>query len=709
MPAFNFNITGSQTVEAEVLTNTLPPQTLLPAPVPSRTPSHDVHAWRTQEQIRRSKLAHPPKNIPMQRPSMIASAPMRPSRDVPTPIRESRVVVQKRPILCPPKPHTMPDKKLWHNDAGLFLGRSFRACFSPAGELFTVGKVYRIQTEGSTQLVPARAHGHAADPMITGSENRAAAGSQGEGAYRVEVIPMVGRLFHSRSYIEQLKLHENAFSNSPMDFKSLMNAARRYAELSKTQTDCNGSRQQGHAVWTLLHALNERDERSVMEKLSEWLEISLREAPSTKYSRFSSVDKAFVHLTSREVLDACESIWNEDSSLALLIAQIGQHTSLAHDMAKQVEWLENYGEKFKSKSFELDPESNKILQMYRLLSGNVDTLLEKMRDQIRENEDGSLKLPGGKLLDWKRGFALYLWYACADPELVKVPPEGMPGSCPEDMRTHSRMGCFHDAWQNGHNNRNILKHFSVRGAFLHFMSQLSTKNAIHVPIVSHPFPAYLEDSSSAPIQQAQVLRNLWGQRRMLQREIPQMPPDVVRNVDRCVQFEPGTGLVTPYERPLQADSPKQVFLQSDWPVDICFHLLHLLHMRDCGQDTSLAKILCTETHSREAMDYELAWHLYQVVVQTVRPHPFSPPGAPPDARHASYQGRLIAERRMQFGSRETHVRTVRGIRGRVLFAPSHGGCGISFFTARSICCPHCIAADALKTKRGRGGARWGLG
>lgn len=60
----------------------------------------------------------------------------------------------------------------------------------------------------------------------------------------------------------------------------------------------------------------------------------------------------------------------KDFALAVLLSQAAEDTSLPEDMQAQVEWLE------KQYTSKVDDESAKLLQIYRLLAGQVDEVLE---------------------------------------------------------------------------------------------------------------------------------------------------------------------------------------------------------------------------------------------------------------------------------------------------------------------------------------------
>ena len=75
-------------------------------------------------------------------------------------------------------------------------------------------------------------------------------------------------------------------------------------------------------------------------------------------------------MAGKQIDEACRVAREEckDFALAVLLSQAGEDTSLPEDMQEQVSWLETrYGA--------ADAESAKLLQIYRLLAGQVDDVL----------------------------------------------------------------------------------------------------------------------------------------------------------------------------------------------------------------------------------------------------------------------------------------------------------------------------------------------
>jgi hypothetical protein len=444
------------------------------------------------------------------------------------------------------------------------------------------------------------------------------------GSYRVEVVPLAGRLFSKRPYSQLLKIHSEVFSNVDFsDFKSIMSAIARYAQFPVPSADIDGSLQQARSVWTLLQAVNDRDERLVLENVSSWLSGQLKQSisslcanPNTA-SALTPLDQTFLHLTANDIESACDSAWNEDPALALLVAQAGQHTSLSQDMRTMVDWLENRGRSSSACALEYrGPNGKKALQLYRLLAGDVDEVLDQMRCDAADPARRDW-LPGLQLLDWKRCFGLYLWYTFPDSTTIAMPPEGMPDVSRRTMYQYP-VADSHDG---------TPQRFSLRGAFLYYMHHLRRDIAVENSRVSHPFPAYLEarpaagSAAATASSQLQAFRAVWPlQVETRQHDIPLYPPHVAdavggyaaaRRAGGSAAAEPGHGTLRPGA--VGSRPGRQAFLQGGWPVDVCFQVLHLLHAGFCGQDAGLAGVLATETHSRDALDHELAWHLHEAL------------------------------------------------------------------------------------------------
>mmetsp|Transcript_8915 Transcript_8915/g.22255 ORF Transcript_8915/g.22255 Transcript_8915/m.22255 type:complete len:969 (-) Transcript_8915:190-3096(-) len=470
----------------------------------------------------------------------------------------------------------------WRNDAGLFLGRSFRACFSPSGELF----------------MPASVRG----AVKTG------------GGHRVAVVPLKGRLFKQRNYGEMLQVHRDMRASvegvEGADAQDLMQAIAHYRDTANRLVDKGGSRQQAESVFSLLQALSKNSSKGVLQSFSDWLKTDAARAaesalgdldPSRKGSAY---DEVFVRLSARQMDEACEAALNNDKmDLALLLAQIGEHTSLCQDMQKQVEWLQSRcGTRVDNGE---DAEAAKLMQLYRLLAGDVDELLRRMAEDVHRD---AARVPGGMLLDWKRCFALYLWYEYPDEMQLVLPPEGMSCKKGADLFQVSR------------------RRFSLQGAFQYYMSLLRQNRhaPLEDPIVCHPWPAYIE-ASDTRICQPSVLRSVV--KCVPSRPCAQLPPAVLENALASMSEgkEPGNSVLKAHQSAMNAS---QTFLREDWPVDICFHLIHMLFPSVCGQDTSLARALSTQTHSGESFDFELSWHVQQVF-EAMLCASFPPPHHPP--------------------------------------------------------------------------------
>ena len=332
-------------------------------------------------------------------------------------------------------------------------------------------------------------------------------------SYRVEVISLAGRLFKKRPYSHLFKLHQEVFASADFaDFKSVMNAISRYAHAPPPPADTAGSLEQARSVWTLLQAINARDDRLALDSVSSWLSQSLQEHVAALITSpvhagcLTPLDLTCLHLTARDVEAACDAAWGEDPALALLVAQAGQHTSLAGDMRRLVDWLEEQARHTSADTLpHRGPGGGKALQVYRLLAGDVDAVLDVMRDAAARDPGGSEWLPGRQLLDWRRSFGLYLWYTHPSNDRVPMPPEGMPRK-----KQNLRSLMFHTP---ALSSTEVERRLSLQGAFLLYMHQQRRGAGIESARASHPFPAYLESPpapGAAPASsQLHAIRAVW--------------------------------------------------------------------------------------------------------------------------------------------------------------------------------------------------------
>ena len=122
---------------------------------------------------------------------------------------------------------------------------------------------------------------------------------------------------------------------------------------------------------------------------SAWLERDLKETveqalaiEADSGTALSSYDKIFSHLTGKQIDAACAvaQIECKDFALAVLLAQAGEDTALPEDMRAQVLWLESqYAHE------RIDDESAKLLQIYRLLAGEVDEVLCHISEDFKSD------------------------------------------------------------------------------------------------------------------------------------------------------------------------------------------------------------------------------------------------------------------------------------------------------------------------------------
>ena len=396
------------------------------------------------------------------------------------------------------------------NDMGLFLGRSFRVCFSPSGHLFMPCKNY------------------------------SGGGGDGAGAYsgvhKVAALLLCGRAFTPRRYDDLLQKHVSlaTAADAPgAGADELMAHVDKYVHGA-------GPGELG-SMLRLVGALSRPDARSTLAGVSAWLQGEAGKAVARPLRGPSPLDDVFVLLSARKVDEACDvAVAAGNADLALLLSVAGEHTSLAQDMQAQVEWLER-SERADLVHEGTDVEAIKLLHIYRLLSGDIDGLLGAMK---RNFEIDPARVPGGKLLDWKRTLALYLWYAYPDPERMTLPPHNMTCSPRRDLFTSD-----------------AKLHLSLQGAVQYYLHQVWAADG---NLVSHPWPAALEsqphtlegaaagdqagvarggavDASSdrLRVRHAHVVRQLWRwePESPSERGCPQMP-SAVRSQPHTLNPEP---------------------------------------------------------------------------------------------------------------------------------------------------------------------------
>ncbi|GAO48900.1 hypothetical protein G7K_3063-t1 [Saitoella complicata NRRL Y-17804] len=157
--------------------------------------------------------------------------------------------------------------------------------------------------------------------------------------------------------------------------------------------------------------------------LSEWLKNVVAESVAKNVEAANSPAEAiFAHLTGNCVEQAtATAIANNDPRLATLITLIGGDSHFRRSIKNQLDdWRE------KRVLREIGPQYRKI---YELLAGNTGVSAE-LRG---EKEDYAPELCVSEGLDWKRAFALHLWYGTFED----WPIEDAVGSFEESFKTIS--------------------------------------------------------------------------------------------------------------------------------------------------------------------------------------------------------------------------------------------------------------------------------
>ncbi|KAH8149492.1 uncharacterized protein LAJ45_06572 [Morchella importuna] len=156
------------------------------------------------------------------------------------------------------------------------------------------------------------------------------------------------------------------------------------------------------------HRLNYMREKRRKEKLSKFLE-ELVEADADDHAHKASTleETAFAHLTAHRVEQACAALLEAgDFRLATLLPMVGGDAISRELIKKQInEWR---------KKGVLAEIPIAIRALYELLSGN--TCFSEGVKAPQEDAAQEFFLTQKFGLDWKRGFALKLWYGCAEED-----------------------------------------------------------------------------------------------------------------------------------------------------------------------------------------------------------------------------------------------------------------------------------------------------
>ena len=464
----------------------------------------------------------------------------------------------------------------WRNDMGLFLGRSFRVCFSANGDIYM--------------------------PKPCFGANAPAPTSADAGAHQIVRKTARGSLLPdctSHDYASLLRAHlemSDALNGAAAKDKgAVMGALERYCRAAQGMPI-------PASVLACVCALQAGDSKSLLASFSEWLQSDLACTVEQAVEAGANVpgaspyDKIFILLTGKQVDEACLVAQDEccDHDLAVILSQAGEGTSLPEDMQALVEWLEAQEQLGPG----LDDGSLKLLQIYRLLAGQVDDLLSVMSEDLQRG--GEAQVVGGGLLDWRRCLGLFLWYASPRETTMKLPPEGM---------AVKRADMFLDA-------RKLP--LSLQGAVQHSLAKCweARRNGAHSSAqqtVPHPWPAYLEEDEGMGMERSlpsHLLRTLVYRGR--EEACARMSPAVRRRLGWSRNHKPvapAAGVL----RPISAASAGADW--DGWAVDVRLELANLVFPTGLPGDASLARLLETDSNSALGLDSEMSWHLHEILAR----------------------------------------------------------------------------------------------
>jgi nuclear pore complex protein Nup98-Nup96 len=154
-------------------------------------------------------------------------------------------------------------------------------------------------------------------------------------------------------------------------------------------------------------------ERFRKDKLSEYWE-SLVHSDAEKHAQQAKTaeEKAIAHLSCHNVPEACHTLLNGlDLRLATLVALIGGDIYMRQDMVQQIEeWR---------RMDVLAEMEDPIRAIYELLAGNCGKC-EGKTEGGKENKTSTFTIAKRFGLDWRRAFALRLWYGTLDDEPIEM-------------------------------------------------------------------------------------------------------------------------------------------------------------------------------------------------------------------------------------------------------------------------------------------------
>ena len=253
----------------------------------------------------------------------------------------------------------------------------------------------------------------------------------------------------------------------------------------------------------------------------------------------------------------------------------------------------------------MERSSAKVLTIW-----SADSQLSADFEDDASSRKGGRRVVGGQLLDWRRCLALFLWYASPGDENMKLPPQGMSAKN-TDMFSDPRK-----------------LHLSLQGAIQYYLSKcwesrgMDKRARNHNQTVPHPWPAYVEDTASSALSTARPLH-------LLRKVVHGGPDKACARMSPAVREHlgwtpdkpriPGSGAL---RAPTAAGDPAPAGRRGDvhqfwegWAVDVRLELASFLFPTGLGADSSLSRLLETETNSQLGLDTELSWHLHEVLVR----------------------------------------------------------------------------------------------
>lgn len=286
-------------------------------------------------------------------------------------------------------------------DAGLSLGRSFRATWGPNGQLVHIGKI----------CAPGAKFASSPQPTVFVEQVELLADSKAVESQRASRLLS---LLLQHTAVELVEGEPAAFTETGIrfhQFADLFDAADRSHEA---------------CVWRLGNALFDEIELGLPETtssdvvqritevrrklaLSKWLEDAVAPAVDTDLAKAGDnrPAKVFSLLTGNQIDRAVQSALDgNDMRLATLVSQAGGPEIFRAEVMRQLEdWT-----KFKSNSL-IGYDYRKL---YAVLAGVTDIVAG---DSTR-GPDAAPDVLVAEGLDWKRAFGLQLWYGCPSEESI---------------------------------------------------------------------------------------------------------------------------------------------------------------------------------------------------------------------------------------------------------------------------------------------------